>query len=193
MEIRDLNPERWDDLVKLFGTKGACGGCWCMWWRIERGERWAEVKGASARRRMKSLVQSGRALGALAYVDGEPVGWVSYGPRKDYPRLDRAPSFRCDDAERVWSVPCFFIKAGHRGQGVASALLEHAVRRIHALGGKIAEGYPVKRAKDGKPLPGAFAWTGTRPMFDAQGFEVVGNRDGGKQRVRLELPRRGGV
>jgi len=184
MEIRDLNPERWDDLVKLFGTKGACGGCWCMWWRIEQGERWAEVKGASARRRMKSLVQSGRALGALAYVDGEPVGWVSYGPRKEYPRLDRAPSLRCDDAERVWSVPCFFIKAGHRGQGVASALLEHAVRRIRALGGKIAEGYPVKPAKDGKPLPNAFAWTGTRPMFDAQGFEVAGNRDGGKQRVR---------
>ena len=114
MEIRDLTPERWDDLVTLFGSNGACGGCWCMWWRIEKGERWPEVKGASA-------------------------------------------------------------------------LLAHALRRIRALGGEIAEGYPVKPTKDGKPLPGAFAWTGTRPMFDAQGFQLAGNRDGAKQRVRRAL------
>jgi GNAT superfamily N-acetyltransferase len=186
VEIRELTPERWDDLAALFGANGACGGCWCMWWRIEKGERWAEVKGATARRRMRAMVKAGRALGALAYVDGVPVGWVSYGPRKEYPRLDRAPSLRCADSERVWSVPCFFIRAGHRGQGVGSALLRHAVQRIRALGGKgkVIEGYPVRPGRDEKPLPGAFAWTGTRAMFDAQGFELAGNRDGGKQRVR---------
>jgi GNAT superfamily N-acetyltransferase len=135
---------------------------------------------------MRAMVKAGRALGALAYVDGAPVGWVSYGPRTEYPRLDRAPSLRCDDAERVWSVPCFFIKAGYRGQGIASALLRHAVQRIRALGGKVVEGYPVRPGRDGKPLPGAFAWTGTRAMFDAQGFTLAGNRDGGKQRVRLK-------
>jgi len=184
MDIRELTPERWGDLEKLFGANGACGGCWCMSWRLEKGERWEDLKGAKAKRRMRALVKAGRALGALAYEGGEPVGWCSYGPRKDYARLDRAPSLRCDDAERVWSVPCFFIKAGHRGQGVASALLRHAVERIRALGGEIVEGYPVKPARSGKHLPGAFAWTGTRPMFASQGFEVVGNPDGGKQRVR---------
>src|SRR4051812_4044539 len=96
MEIRELTPDRWDDLVALFGANGACGGCWCLWWRIEKGDRWAAVKGATARRRMRAMVKGGRALGALAYVDGVPVGWVSYGPRKEYPRLDRAPSLRCD-------------------------------------------------------------------------------------------------
>jgi hypothetical protein len=33
----------------------------------------------------------------------------------------------------------------------------------------------------------AFAWTGTRRLFAAHGFKVVGNRDGGKQRVRLAV------
>jgi hypothetical protein len=33
----------------------------------------------------------------------------------------------------------------------------------------------------------AFARTGTRPLFDACGFEVVGNPDGGKQRVRKRM------
>jgi GNAT superfamily N-acetyltransferase len=186
MEIHELTVERWGDFETLFGANGACGGCWCMYWRLEKGERWEDLKGAAAKRRMKALVKAGKALGALAYVEGVPVGWCSYGPRKDYARLDRAPSLRCADAERVWSVPCFFIKAGHRGKGVAGELLRFAVERIRVLGGEVVEGYPVKPALDGKKLPGAFAWTGTRSMFAAQGFRVVGNRDGGKQRVRRE-------
>ncbi len=32
-------------------------------------------------------------------------------------------------------------------------------------GGKIAEGYPVKPPKDGKTIPGAFSWTGTRSLL----------------------------
>jgi len=35
--------------------------------------------------------------------------------------------------------------------------------------------------------PAAFAWTGTRRLFAACGFEVVGNPDGGKQRMRKRI------
>jgi hypothetical protein len=45
----------------------------------------------------------------------------------------------------------------------------------------------VKPAKDGAPSPAAFAWTGTRRLFAQHGFKVVGNREGGKQRVRLTI------
>jgi hypothetical protein len=31
-----VTPERWPDLERLFGPRGACGGCWDMWWRAER-------------------------------------------------------------------------------------------------------------------------------------------------------------
>ena len=27
LQIRSLTPERWPDLVRLFGERGACGGC----------------------------------------------------------------------------------------------------------------------------------------------------------------------
>ena len=33
-----LTPERWKDFEELFGPRGACGGCWCMWWRLKRSE-----------------------------------------------------------------------------------------------------------------------------------------------------------
>jgi len=160
-----------------------------MSWRLEKGEKWDAIKGPEAKRRLKKLITSGKAYGALAYFQGEPVGWCSYGPRPDYPKLDRAPSLSCDDAEKVWSIPCFFIKRGFRGKGVASALLENSLRFLKRRGVKIVEGYPVKPYKDGQPTPDAFAWTGTRSLFEKFGFEVVGNPDGGKQRVRLLLKR----
>ena len=36
LEVYPLTPERWADLEELFGENGACGGCWCMWWRLKR-------------------------------------------------------------------------------------------------------------------------------------------------------------
>src|SRR5438045_2175455 len=133
--IRELTPSRWADFEALFGSaNGVCGGCWCMFWRLEDGERYADLKGAKAKARMKTLILSGDARGVLAYAGDEVVGWLSYGPRRNYPRLDRAPSLACDDADRVWSLPCFFVKAGFRGEGVARALLGHAVKSLKKAG-----------------------------------------------------------
>lgn len=49
------------------------------------------------------------------------------------------------------------------------------------------KGYPVRPARDGAQTPAAFAWTDPRHPFDACGFVVVGNPDGGKQRVRKRI------
>ncbi len=187
LELKKLTPALWPSLEKLFGKNGACGGCWCMHWRTEKGEKWDEIKGDVARKRFKALVESGKARGVLAFADGEPVGWCSYGPRTSFSKLDRSPSLACDDAAKVWSLPCFFVKAGFRDQGVSSKMLEFALACLKKEGAKIVEGYPVKPDAKGKAIPAAFAFTGTRPLFDKHGFEIAGNKDGGKQRVRLEL------
>jgi GNAT superfamily N-acetyltransferase len=187
IETRELEPGMWGDVEALFGAKGACGGCWCMSWRVAKGEKWDEIKGDEAKHRFHALVEGGHAQGVLAYADGAPVGWCAFGPRRDFSKLDRAPSLACDDADDVWSVPCFFVKPGHRGKGVATAMLAHAEQAIKARGGTLAEGYPAKPPADGKPLPAAFAWTGPRKVFDEAGYQVVGNPDGGKQRVRKPL------
>jgi GNAT superfamily N-acetyltransferase len=187
---RELTPDLWPDLEALFGSNGACGGCWCMYWRLERGEDWAHVKGAVNKRRLRDLVRQGLAHGVLAYVDGgEPVGWASFERRRDLARLDRAPSLACDDADEVWSLPCFFVKAGYRKQGVASALLAASVKAVRRQRGQVIEAYPVRSAKFGKAIPAAFAWTGTIPMFEAEGFAPVGQRDKGKQRMRRSMAR----
>lgn len=189
VQTRELTPALWPDLEALFGNNGACGGCWCMYWRQERGEDWSKLKGATNKRRLRGLVRTGRAHGVLAYVDGEPVGWAAFERRRDLAKLDRAPSLACDDAEKVWSLPCFFVKAGYRRQGVASALLAAAIKAVRRRSGAVVEAYPVRSAKFGKAIPAAFAWTGTIPMFEAAGFEPVGPREGGKQRMRLPARR----
>jgi GNAT superfamily N-acetyltransferase len=183
IETKDLTPALWPDVEKLFGANGACGGCWCQAWRIEKGEKWEKTTGAVAKRRLRDGISASDVRGVLAYETGEPVGWCTFGPRPTFPRLNRAPSLACDDAERVWSLPCFFVKSGHRGRGVAGALLRRACDAMKRAGAATVEGYPVKETKDGKPLPGAFAWTGTRSLFRAAGFRPAGP-DGFKQRFR---------
>ncbi len=187
IQVRDLAPALWPCLEKLFGKNGACAGCWCMFWRLKTGEQYPELKGPALKRRFKARVAKGEVLGALAFVEGEPVGWVTYGPRLAFPRLERSPSLSCDDAAQVWSVPCFFIKAGFRRKGVASALLAHTVERMRAYGAPVAEGYPVKASLDGSPLPASFSYTGTVPMFEKAGFTLASESVHAKVRMRRPL------
>jgi GNAT superfamily N-acetyltransferase len=186
IQFKEVTPGLWPEVLKLFGEKGACGGCWCQYWRIAKGEKWEQVKGDDARKRLEKGIKDSTMQGALAFVEGEPVGWATFGPRPHFSRLDRAPSFTCDDAEKVWSIPCFFIKSGFRGRGVAGDLLRFVAQLLQDRGVKILEGYPSKPGKDGKYVA-AFAWTGTQSLFEKAGFEIAGNEDGGKPRVRKRL------
>jgi len=84
-----LNAERWSDFVTLFGDRGACGGCWCTWWRLPRSI-YNAGKGDGNRRFIQKLVGAGVVPGLLAYEGGKPVGWCSVAPRKDFPALERS-------------------------------------------------------------------------------------------------------
>ncbi|MGE5400231.1 MAG: GNAT family N-acetyltransferase [Ignavibacteriales bacterium] len=185
MEIitRELTPEMWSDVETLFGANGACGGCWCQAWRYEKGEKWKDIQGDKAKERLEKGIHDGSVHAILAFCGEKPVGWCTFGPRLTFPRLNRARTLKCEDPEKVWSIPCFFVLRHFRNKGVAKAMLDHALRAISNYGGEIAEGYPSKPDKDGNYID-AFSWTGTRSLFEKAGFAVAGNPDGGKQRVR---------
>ncbi|MBI2955995.1 MAG: GNAT family N-acetyltransferase, partial [Acidobacteria bacterium] len=84
LTVKPVTPSRWRDLELLFGPRGACGGCWCMWWRVSRSQ-FERQRGARNKRALKRIVQSGRAPGLLAYDGPEPVAWVALAPRPSYP------------------------------------------------------------------------------------------------------------
>ena len=89
MKFYPVTKGRWEDFEKFFGKHGACGGCWCMWWRLTRKE-YDQQKGAGNKRAMKNIIQSGDVPGILAYIDNEPVAWCSVAPRDKFPSLDRS-------------------------------------------------------------------------------------------------------
>lgn len=183
---QEVTPSLWPEIERLFGSNGACGGCWCQAWRIEKGESWKDVKGATAKSRLRCGVRSGSVHAVLAFDGKSPVGWCTFGPRVTFPRLNRARTLHCDDAESVWCVPCFFVARTHRQMGVAQALLSQALTSMRKLGAEVVEGYPVKPNRDGQYIA-AFSWTGTRSLFRNAGFALVGNRSGSKQRVRRAI------
>jgi GNAT superfamily N-acetyltransferase len=186
----ELTPERWPEMERLFGKNGACGGCWCMWWRVERGGKlWEETKGRRAKARMKKLVAAGEAQGILAFDGETPVGWCSFGPRAAFPRLETVKAYRRDDTEGVWCVNCFFITRSHRGRGVARGLLGAALAAMRRLGVGIVEGYPVTTTRDGRKLAAAFAWTGPERIFAEAGFEEVQRMAPTKPLLRKRLRR----
>jgi GNAT superfamily N-acetyltransferase len=168
--VRPLTPARWDDFAALFGQRGACGGCWCMLWRLPRRTFDAQ-KGDGNRDAMKALVDAGAEPGLLAYRGREVVGWVSVGPRQEFEGLERSRLLRPIDATPVWSVTCLFVAKAHRRTGVSVALLRAAVQHVRARGGRVVEGYP--QLPKAKALPDVFAWTGTASAFVAAGFREV--------------------
>lgn len=162
-----LTPERWADFERLFGKHGACGGCWCMWWRLKRSE-FERLKGEGNRKAMKLIVDSGEIPGILAYAGGEAIGWCSVAPRTAYSALERSRTLKRVDDEPVWSVVCFFVAKAFRGKGVAGKLAEAATGYVREHGGKIVEAYPVNPEKD--RIADVFAYTGFASMFHKAGF-----------------------
>lgn len=175
VDVQPLTPERWHDFAALFGPNGACGGCWCMWWRVTAKE--FEAGTDVNRERMRALVESGdHAPGLLAYEDGRVVGWGSVSPRPEFGRIERSPDLALlgEDDGPVWSVPCFYIVRGQRGRGIARALLDAAVAYAETHGAAVIEGYAVDPSR--RKFTNSELYTGTVSLFERAGLERVGNR-----------------
>src|SRR5881628_1502760 len=89
LKIRPVTAARWPDLESLFGKNGACAGCWCMWWRLQRAE-WVKQKGPKNRDALKKLIEHGESPGLLAYAGNRAVGWCALAPRDAFTRLERS-------------------------------------------------------------------------------------------------------
>jgi len=186
IEFHPATRERWADLARLFGPRGACGGCWCMWWRLEAAE-FARGKGERNRRALRRIVGRGPPPGILAYAAGEPVGWCAFGPRGGYPRLARSRVLAALDEQPVWSITCFFVAKPWRGKGLTRQLVRAAELEAKSRGARILEAYPVDTS--GGALPDPFVYTGLPSTFEKAGFREVARRS--RTRPILRKPLRG--
>lgn len=190
LDVVPLSVERWEDFERLFGSRGACGGCWCMTPRLTRSE-YERLKGEGNRQAMKALVESGRIPGLLAYQDGEAVGWCSIEPRQEISSLARSRILKPVDERPVWSIVCLFVAKAQRGKGISGRLIGQAVQYAARQGAQCVEAYPVEPARS--PMPAVFAYTGIASAFLKAGFQEVARRSATRPIVRYEIRSAGKV
>ena len=171
LAIRPLTPAHVDDLKTVTaGTWGA--SCWCLFPRYtgaqqrERGLK----DNASRRTEVARLARRRNAPGLIAYRGSEPVGWVAVGPRTDLSAVDRSRATPPFDELAVWVIPCITVRRGHRGQGIAVAMIRAAVDYAARFGAPAVEAYP--RAEN-KRLHDDFVFFGNEAMFRKAGFRQV--------------------
>ena len=170
IDIRPLRCSDWRYIEALFGDNGACGGCWCMTWRLPHGGKlWEANKGEPNRRRFHRTVRAGKVHGLLAFASEAPVGWCSVGPKTEYPRLDNSRVLKVPRVGDDWAVLCFFVRRDWRNARLATCLLGEAVAYARSSGATLLDGFPV-RPPGNQGLAAAFAWTGLPSMFEDCGF-----------------------
>lgn len=184
LAFHPATPSRWPDLEELFGERGACGGCWCMFWRLPRKE-FDAGKGSGNKRALKRIVTTGKEPGIIAYLGKEPIGWCAIAPRADYSALERSRILKPVDEQPVWSVSCLFIKKAYRRQGVSSQLLQAVIAFAANHGARIVEGYPVEPSMEKMPDP--FLWHGVPSAFISAGFKEVARRSQSRPIMRFEI------
>ena len=186
LTVHPLTRGRWDDFEALFGTRGACGGCWCMTPRLTRAE-FERNKGEGNRLAMKAIVNGGGVPGILGFLGQKAVAWCAIGPRDHFGRLARSRIFQPVDERPVWSIVCFFIDKDHRRRGLSVLMIEAARTFAAERGAQCIEAYPVEPKKD--PMPPPFAYTGLAAAFERAGFREVARRSATRPIMRCDIAR----
>src|SRR5438270_1939630 len=141
LTIRPLTPDLWPALEDLFGPRGACNGCWCMYWRI--GSQYRKQRPEANREAFRKVVEQGPPPGLLAFDGDLAVGWCQLMPRASLPWLYRTWRLKAIDDLPVWSISCLYVRKGYRKRGINSALIEAAISIAKAAGAPVLEAYPL--------------------------------------------------
>ena len=166
---KPLSPETWPAFARLVEKhNGIFGGCWCIAFHLEPGQG---KLGAKAYRAMKETrVREGRAHAALVFDGPEAIGWCQYGPTAELPNIRSRKAYEAGAKELPdWRITCFFVDRERRGEGIASAALNEALRSISELGGGMVEAYPEDYT--GQKISCSFLCSGTLGMFEKAGFK----------------------
>jgi len=175
----------WGQFIQLFGDKGACGNCWCMYYRLNKSEfKEGKVEDGN-KNAMKDLVCENKPVGILGFYDGQAIAWCAFAPREDFIKLEKSRVHKRIDDKKVWSIPCFFIDKSFRRQGVSVALLKGVIEYAREKGIKIIETYPTIPTQE--KLPDSFAWIGLYTSFERVGFEIADRTSKNRPMVRYYL------
>jgi GNAT superfamily N-acetyltransferase len=185
LSIEPVTKKNWNKFVKLFGDRGACGNCWCMYYRLSNADfREGKVDDGN-KRAIKRIVWEGKPIGILGLLEEEAIAWCAFAPREDFIKLGNSRVHKRIDDKEVWSIPCFFIDKDYRRSGVSVQLLKGVIKYAKENGIKIIEAYPAIPTQD--RIPDSFAWIGLFKSFERAGFEIVDRTSKNRPMVRYYI------
>ncbi|MCB0015285.1 MAG: GNAT family N-acetyltransferase [Anaerolineales bacterium] len=169
LEIVPATAAQWPGVQTLFAGHGELG-CWCQYWR-QSSAAYRSGGPGSGEAGLKAQVLAGPPPGMVAYVGGEPAGWLGFWPRQRLERLVRSRTIPQIDELPVWAIVCFMVLVGYRRQGVARALLQGAIDFARAEGIPALEAYPID--PEGQRVDVTFGYVGFTPLFESLGFQRI--------------------
>lgn len=172
LTVRPLTSDLWPALEDLFGPNGACGGCWCMYWRI--GSAYQKRPRDKNKADFKRIVKRGPPPGLIAFDGETAVGWCQLTPRAGLETLTRTKVLAPVDDVPVWSLSCFYIRKGYRRKGVTTELIKAALKAARRQKAVALEAYPIDVMHAKKSTSGLY--TGIESSFARLGFKPVARR-----------------
>ncbi len=183
LDWKPLTGETWSEFEQLFGENGACGGCWCMWWRLTRSQ-FSRNGYEPNKQSMRAIVESGKVPGLLFYSNGVASAWVSVGRREDFPSLQRSRILAPVDDQPAWSIVCYYIPRQNRRKGWLLPMTLAACEYARSKGAHIIEAYPMVHEEK---MPSTSAYMGVSSVLKEAGFEEVLRRSEYHPIMRKEI------
>lgn len=158
--VRELDVSVLDDVPEMCRA--------CVFWEVSRAPRGPRRDGRLGREAKEAWWQATQLEwgipGRVVYVDDVPVGYATFAPSAHFPRVRQygRPS------EDALLLATLWIDPEHRGQGLATMLLQSVLREVHKRGGRALEAYGARSASDlaaGCMIPETFLL--------ARGFQVL--------------------
>lgn len=130
-EIHLATEDRFHNVAAILAPrKPTTPACWCLTYRLTNAEN-GKLRGEARPDRLREYCRGEPPPGVIAYVDGDPAGWCSFGPRSSFHRLVKSRTIPRVDDRPVWSVICFIVRAPYRRRGLSrgAAGCSHRLRR----------------------------------------------------------------
>jgi len=183
-------PDRWDDVVTVFGKQGDASRCWCQWFAVDRPDL-SKATAPQSRERLEHRVRQADQPppGVLAFQGDVPVGWLRVGVLQELPRLvdsrTAGPTLRAQSD--AWMVSCFVVRVGYRRHGVSGALLRGAIELARQYGVPALLGHPLDVTALTRRPDSADLYMGTLSVFTRAGFTEIARTSPVRAVVRLDL------
>lgn len=195
VRIVPANEASWEDLQAIFGATRDSHHCGCQWFK-QRDKDWRSTPPDARMAALREQTGCGQhdaegTSGLVAFVGGEPAGWVAVEPRVNYQRLLRMRTpwtGRTEDKadDGVWVVSCFIVRKEFRGEHLTYALAAATIAHARGAGARALEAYPMV-TEPGHEIIWDELYVGPLGAFEAAGFAVVSVPSKRRRVVRIDF------